>query len=421
MLKKRKPAYTHHKPTGQARVRIDGKDHYLGPYGSPESRDKYDDLVAEWIVKNDLSGYKLTVDDLCLKFLDFADQYYRRKDGSPTGTIHNVRYAFRYLVRLFGTSRVREFGPRKLKAVRDAMIEDGRCRTDINRLVHWIRRAFQWGVEEEIVPVGVYQSLRAVAGLKAGRSTARESKPVELIPDEMVDVTLRHLPSVVADMVRFQRLTGCRPGEVCSIRPRDVDRSSEVWRYTLESHKSEHHGRQRVIMIGPKAQAVLAPYLLRDASTCCFSPADSERKRFEVLHEQRKTPISCGNRPGTNRRPKPKRKSRSRYTKDSYNRAIARACDKGFPPPAPLARHEKESIREWHERLTEQQLGELKEWQKQHRWSPNRLRHTASTEIRKRYGLEAAQVVLGHSTADVTQIYAERDLAKAEEIMSRIG
>jgi integrase len=55
------------------------------------------------------------------------------------------------------------------------------------------------------------------------------------------------------------------------------------------------------------------------------------------------------------------------------------------------------------------------------KWSPNRLRHTAATEIRKRFGLEAAQVALGHATADVSQIYAERDLTLAAEVMRKIG
>ena len=54
-------------------------------------------------------------------------------------------------------------------------------------------------------------------------------------------------------------------------------------------------------------------------------------------------------------------------------------------------------------------------------WSPNRLRHTAATEIRRQFGLEAAQVTLGHATADVTQVYAERDLAKAVAIMREVG
>jgi site-specific recombinase XerC len=78
-------------------------------------------------------------------------------------------------------------------------------------------------------------------------------------------------------------------------------------------------------------------------------------------------------------------------------------------------------VRKWRERLTPKQQEELDEWQSQNRWSPNQLRHTAATEIRRQFGLEAAQVTLGHSNANVTQIYAERDLSKAAEIMRQVG
>jgi site-specific recombinase XerC len=54
-------------------------------------------------------------------------------------------------------------------------------------------------------------------------------------------------------------------------------------------------------------------------------------------------------------------------------------------------------------------------------WAPNRLRHSAGTEIRKRFGLEAAQVTLGHASADVTQVYAERDAKLAAEVARKIG
>jgi len=54
-------------------------------------------------------------------------------------------------------------------------------------------------------------------------------------------------------------------------------------------------------------------------------------------------------------------------------------------------------------------------------WSPNQLRHSAATEIRLRFGLEAAQVALGHSKAEVTQVYAERDWTKAAAVMREVG
>ena len=71
--------------------------------------------------------------------------------------------------------------------------------------------------------------------------------------------------------------------------------------------------------------------------------------------------------------------------------------------------------------LSEEQLSQLREWRTTHQWAPNRLRHTAATEIRREFGLEAAQISLGHSQANVTQVYAERDMKKGIEVARKIG
>ena len=54
-------------------------------------------------------------------------------------------------------------------------------------------------------------------------------------------------------------------------------------------------------------------------------------------------------------------------------------------------------------------------------WFPHPLRHTLSTEVRRRYDLEAAQVLLGHARCDVTELYAERNVEKAIAIARQIG
>ena len=73
-------------------------------------------------------------------------------------------------------------------------------------------------------------------------------------------------------------------------------------------------------------------------------------------------------------------------------------------------------------RLTDAERDELQAWQDQHRWHPHQLRHTAGTLIRQEFGLEAAQLALGHSSAKVTDaVYAERDAARVIEVMKRIG
>jgi integrase len=49
------------------------------------------------------------------------------------------------------------------------------------------------------------------------------------------------------------------------------------------------------------------------------------------------------------------------------------------------------------------------------------LRHLFATEVSRGHGPETAQVLLGHSRADVTQVYAERDLALASAVAAKIG
>lgn len=143
------------------------------------------------------------------------------------------------------------------------MIDLGQSRRYINDNVDRIRRIFKWAVSEELVPAAVHQALQTVAGLRKGRTAARENPGVRPVSDGLVEATLRYLPAVVADMVRFQRLTGARPAEVCMIRPCDLDATGEIWRYVPEFHKTEHHDRERIIFIGPKAQDVLRPYRRR--------------------------------------------------------------------------------------------------------------------------------------------------------------
>lgn len=368
---KRRPKYRLHKPSGQAVVTLCGKDFYLGPHGTAASRREYDRITGEWL-QNDRqlprrSRDEVHVADLITAYWKFSKGYYV-KNGKQTDEIACLKSALRYLRKSYGDKLVSEFGPLSLEFLQSKMVADDLSRGYINLQIGRIKRCFKWGVAKELVPVAVHQALTTVSGLRKGKSAARETSPVLPVDDATVDATLLFLPQVVADMVRFQWRTGCRPGELYIMRPCDVDRCGDVWKYVPESHKTEHHGRNRVIFIGPQAQDVLRPYLLRDAESLCF------------------------------RRPRG-----GQFGRYCYNGYINVACDKAFPAPDDL------------------QGDELKAWQKKHRWAPNRLRHSAATKIRSRYGLEAAQCVLGHSRADMTQTYAERDMEQAAAAMRQIG
>ena len=194
------------------------------------------------------------------------------------------------------------------------MIEAGRCRNLINKDVRRLRQLFQWGVSKQLVAVSVVESLRTVAGLRRGRSAAKETEPVKPVSDADIDATLPHLPDAVRAMVQFQRLTSCRPVEVRILRPGDVNTDVDVWVYRPKSHKTEHHGRERRIYIGPKAQMMLRPWLLRPAEAYCFSPRESAKSEVSTYGAAAE-PARGFHHPRPSRR-------RDHYSKDAYGRAI---------------------------------------------------------------------------------------------------
>src|SRR5271157_2466481 len=240
----RLPSYRLHKPSGLAVVSIGGRDVYLGKFNTPESRAEYDRLMAEWlatgrrpIVAESASGADLTVNEMLLAYLDHADGYYV-KNGKPTTEPVNIRLALRPLRQLYGHTPAREFGPLRLKTVRQAMIDSGLCRSEVNKRVRHVLRAFKWAVGEEMVPPSIHHGLKAVPGLRRGRADVRESEPVKPVPDAFVDAIKPYVSRQVWAMVELQRLSGMRPGEVCMMRSCDLDTSGRVWAYTPESHKT---------------------------------------------------------------------------------------------------------------------------------------------------------------------------------------
>jgi integrase len=412
------PSYRKHRASGQAIVSLNGRDFYLGPHGAKASRIAYDRLIGEWLqqgrqIQPGAAGDELSVVELIAAYLHYVRGYYRKPDGTPTNEVRDITLSMRPVKALYGRQPCCEFGPTALKVVRQKMVDDGMARKTINQRIGRVKRMFKWGAAAELIPAMIPQALSMVEGLKCGRTDARETSPVRPVEDSIVDATLPHLPEVLADMVRLQRLTGCRPAELTIMRPVDLDRSGEVWTYRPEAHKSQHHGKERIVFIGPQAQGVLLRYLARDCEAYCFRPCDSEAKRLAARHAARKTPLSCGNKPGSHRQRKPKRTAGECYSVNAYRRAIYRACDVTFPHPELSALKESQ--------LSDKQRAELRQWRDDHRWAPNQLRHTAATEIRKAFGLEAAQIALGHSQVNITQVYAERDLAKGVEVARRIG
>lgn len=393
-MAKRVPSYRLHKPTGQAVVTLDGKDCYLGKHGSPDSHRKYAALISEWQGRQVVAPANVTVRQLTVLYRSHAEKHYS-KNGKPTSEFGLVVYALKFMNRVAKDVPLAEFSPRYLKMAREQMIEAGLTRGTVNKFTQRIRRAIKWAVSEELCPASVLVGLQAVPDLTRGRSPAPDLPPVKPVPEAFIEAIREHVHPPVWGMIQFQLATGARPGEVISLRACDLDTSGEIWVYTPESHKTQHHGKARVICIGPAGKAILQAHMTTDLQAYVFG-----------------TVKSGGKHP---------------YRRDSYTNAIIRGCEIAFNMPKQLrypgrfADRQKDLTDKEREALRKSLLQQAAEWRAEHCWSPNQLRHNFATRARREFGIEAARVTLGHSSAVTSEIYAERDLDAARAVVAKIG
>ena len=177
------PKYRHYRPKNLGVVRLNGRDFYLGEFGSPASLEKYHRLLAEWLENGrrlpsttapvqQPEAPALSINEMLLQYWQFAEGYYRSGDR-PTKELTCMEHAIRPLRRLYGLTPAAEFGPKALKAVRQSMIDAHICRKQINSRINRIRRIFKWAASEELIPPSIVEGLRTVSGLSGGALPAR--------------------------------------------------------------------------------------------------------------------------------------------------------------------------------------------------------------------------------------------------------
>lgn len=316
----------------------------------------------------------VSVAELCALWADHCREYYRR-NGEQTSSAVNAVIDVRMFRDLYGKAAVAELTHADMLQLRDALVRSGLARTTVNTRLGRIKAMLAWALDEALIPATVKAELTQIKGVKRGRTSAPERRPVLAVDDETVERTLAAMMPNTADMVRVHRLTGMRPCELCGMRWSDIDTTSEPWIYRVPKSANKNDwrgefGQPRVVCIGPKAREILSRHREGDYP---FSPARAFAEYLDVRRAARVTPFYGKASPDYH----VPRELHEAWDTTAYTKTIYAACDRAKVP----------------------------------RWSANRLRHSFGTEVRRKFGLEAAKAVLGHTEGCVTDIYTFEALA----------
>lgn len=386
MASKKPPKYCGpHKHSGKGYAWHKGRQIYFsGKHGSPESLRDYRDFLLQLegrTVEPDPTG--TTVARLMHAWLDYHEPIASQKKLS------HYKICMRAIVELgLDCDFTKDFGPRKLKTLRENLVERGYARSTVNQHIGRVKSMFKWGVSEELVPGSVSQALYSVSGLRSGESKA--PAPARRRPADWsrVEEIAPYLSQVVIDMCRLHWLTGMRSNNLCLLSMDQVDASGDVWLYRPEKHKTQWRGKGLLIPIGPEGQEIIRKYT--GQTDAVFSPRASAEwhRKYNPAYSSWTTRT-----PG------------DYYTPNTYRQAILRAQAHAAKIPVGRKLPTKADFR-------------AAGWDF---WTPYDLRNAAVTRLRQKYSVEQVRAYMGHSTVQATEIYSEHDTHTATEIAAKEG
>jgi integrase len=360
------PSYRLHKASGQAVVTIDRKDHYLGVHGTPDSRLRYERLISAWMQGKPApepepeASNDFTIAELCAQYNRWATGYYV-KSGEPTSELKNVRRAIKGLCDVYPSLAAKEFSPLKLKLVRQRFIDDGLSRLTCNRYTGIVIRIFAFGVENELIP-----------------SAVKRGDEYHAILD-----SLRQVKSLAKGRSDAY--------ETDPVLPVEQERIDATLPY-LDQQNRAMIKIQLLLACRPGELVAMRPREIdRSQSIWIYRPATHKSQ-----HRGKDRLIPIGPRAQLLLRPwLPEDPDQLVFRSDDgkafgvglLDKRIRRACGKAGIEP----------------------------------WSLNQLRHAGATRIRQQASLDAAQVILGHSSVNTTQLYAEKNIDAALRIAAEVG
>lgn len=342
--------------TGRAFTKVNGRKISLGRSDSPQAQQRYakvledhaQGLLSETAQKPVDKRPALTINELLLSFIGKEIPRYSRSERLCQAA------AIKVLRQFFGETPVDDFGPLRLRIVRDSMIAGDPTATDaadapeprkpwarktVNRQIKRLQAIFRWGVSFEMVPESVATALGTLRVLKKGETAAAESIPRSAVTEDDIAAARAKLKPIHQDVFDLLLLTAARPGEILGLTSGMIDRHGAEWVVELKNHKNQHKDKPRRLIFNVQAQEILLRYL----------KADPDERLFRVR-------------------------------RDNFGTAVKKACFKANVAP----------------------------------FCPHQLRHSSITKIVDQVGFAEAQELAGHSSPEMTRRYSRAAVETAK-------
>ena len=359
------PRYCLHKRSGQAVVFVNRTQRYLGPYNSPESREAYGELVSKLAKGVPIENAEPASSTAGISVSDLLLKYVTEKlPRYANAEQHCQRSAIRILRQLFGETAAAEFGPLKLGIVRDAMVAGDPLAVDADGNPK-PRKSWSRGF--------VNDQIRRL------RSVFRWGVAKQLVTESV--------------LTSLKTLAGLNPGdsEAHDYEPRHAVPQEDLQAVRAILTDLHRDIFDLLLLTGARAGEVIGLRIGDVNRTGDVWRADLKQHKTAHKGKKRTLYFNIVARSILLRHMKTDPDERFfPIRRDNYGAAIKRACIKANVPP----------------------------------FTPHWLRHTVATLLADEMGTEAAQRLLGHAAAAMTEHYskaAERLAMKAAERLGIVG
>ena len=356
------PSYQLHKSTGQARTYIDGHDYYLGEYGSDESRVRYGNLIAR------VASGQTPVDPMAMPKVGSTTD---KPEADPGPSVDELCISF-------------------WRHAEKHYVKNGKPTSEVHcyrSAIKLLRELYGRIPAKDFGPL----ALKAVRAKMVGLGWARGN--INVMVGRLRRIVKHAVENEMVDAAVLTRLQAVSP-----LLAGRTEAHDNAPRHAVDQDNIEAV-RQRVqplvrdlidlqLLTGARSgELLMLTTAMIDRTGKVWKAALVDHKcqhhgQSRTLHFGPQAQLILAKYLSAD-----PDKPLFDITRTAYCRAITRACEKADID----------------------------------RWSPHWLRHTFCTRIREAHGIEAAQALAGHSTAEMTNHYSSRMESLAVQTAGKVG